>query len=62
MNANGVLTTHEELERAGTFEHETLKAEGTYRLRLKCRGWYKKPNIMGLVCCFEELDDPEEKW
>ena len=62
MNTNGVLTTYEELERAGTFEHRTLKEEGTRRLRLKCRGWYKKTYSMGLVCYFEDPKQPDEKW
>ena len=56
MNTYGVLTTQEELKEHDERSYKTLKNEGTFELKLKFRGWYRKSFSMGLICYFETAD------
>lgn len=56
MNSYGVLTTQEEVQFFGGDDFETLREEGTFRLTLRFRSWYKKAYSMGLICHFEDED------
>lgn len=57
MNANGVMTTENELLEFEIDLYETMQKTGTFRMRLEGRSWTNTRYGGGIVCYFTELKE-----